>query len=49
MEVSLTWKSPSDDANEYSNVMVVNWIREYNALYCDQIEPRTFRVTLTCT
>ena len=28
----LTWKSPNEDANEYSNVTVVNWIREYNAL-----------------
>ncbi len=29
---TLTWKSPKDDAKEYSKVMVVNWMREYNAL-----------------
>lgn len=28
----LTWKSPSDDANEYNSVMVVNWMSEYSAL-----------------
>lgn len=27
-----TWKSPKDDANEYSNVIEVNWISEYSAL-----------------
>lgn len=37
MEISLTSKSPSDDANEYSNVTVVNWIREDNALQRGQI------------
>lgn len=30
--ISLTWKSPKDDANEYSKVMVVNCMSEYNAL-----------------
>jgi hypothetical protein len=27
-----TWKSPRDDAKEYSRVTVVNWIMEYSAL-----------------
>ena len=29
---SRTWKSPRDDAKEYSNVIVVNWMSEYSAL-----------------
>ena len=29
---TLTWKSPKEDANEYSSVIVVNWMSEYSAL-----------------
>lgn len=31
--MTLTWKSPSDEAKEYNKVMVVNWINEYSALW----------------
>jgi hypothetical protein len=31
-----TWKSPSEEANEYKRVTDVNWIIEYNALEKNQ-------------
>ena len=47
---TLTWKSPKDDAKEYSRVMVVNWMREYNALILviSLLLPQTATSLLTC-
>ena len=47
---TLTWKSPKDDAKEYSKVMVVNWMREYNALmlFISLLLPHTASSPLTC-
>jgi len=46
-----TWKSPRDEANEYSSVIVVNWMSEYSALRLLSIQHVLLagKQTRTCT